>query len=144
MKVSLIKTALITGMPDPQSVHPQKCAAIPRAEQMNASGGRIQMTDTAAAITHEKKTNKTIVWKGDLEQNNDRASLLVDLPFPITIIIFYTHLLIHNRNCFRGDGVSAIKTYAVYKDGMLVLEDPVNLKEHTRVEVVIRKKFSEF
>ena len=40
--------------------------------------------------------------------------------------------------------MSAIKTYAVYKEGMLVLEDPVNLKEHTRVEVVIRKKFSEF
>ncbi len=40
--------------------------------------------------------------------------------------------------------MSAIKTYAVYKDGMLVLEDPVNLPEYTRVEVVIRKKFSEF
>jgi len=27
---------------------------------------------------------------------------------------------------------------------MLILEDPINLPEHTRVEVVIRKKFSEF
>ena len=62
----------------------------------------------------------------------------------ITIIIFYTHLLIYEKNCSWGDGMSAIKTYAVYKDGMLVLEDPVNLPEHTRVEVVIRKKFSEF
>jgi len=37
-----------------------------------------------------------------------------------------------------------IKTYAVYRNGMLILEDPINLPEHTRVEVVIRKKFSEF
>lgn len=37
-----------------------------------------------------------------------------------------------------------IKTYAVYRNGMLVLEDPINLREHARVEVVIRKKFSEF
>ncbi len=63
----------------------------------------------------------------------------------ITIIIFYTHLLMYKNNCSRGDFfMSAIKTYAVYKDGMLVLEDPVNLPEHTRVEVVIRKKFSAF
>jgi len=48
------------------------------------------------------------------------------------------------NNCFWDDCVSAIKTYAVYKDGMLILEDPVSLPEHTRVEVVIRKKFSEF
>lgn len=40
--------------------------------------------------------------------------------------------------------MSAIKTNAVYKGGMLVLDDPVNLPEHTRVEVVIRKKFSAF
>lgn len=45
---------------------------------------------------------------------------------------------------FPGGYMAAIKTYAVYKDGMLVLEDPVNLPEYTRVEVVIRKKFSEF
>jgi len=65
--------------------------------------------------------------------------------FPsIAIIIFYTHLLMYKKNCSRGDYMSAIKTYAVYKDGILVLEDPVNLPEHTRVEVVIRKKFSEF
>jgi len=65
--------------------------------------------------------------------------------FPsIAIIIFYTHLLTCEKNCSWGDCMSAIKTYAVYKDGMLVLEDPVNLPEHTRVEVVIRKKFSEF
>jgi len=37
-----------------------------------------------------------------------------------------------------------IKTYAVYRNGILVLEDPVNLPEHARVEVVIRKKFSDF
>jgi len=40
--------------------------------------------------------------------------------------------------------MTAIKMYAVYKDGMLILEDPVNLPEHTRVEIVIRKTFSEF
>jgi len=40
--------------------------------------------------------------------------------------------------------MSVIKTYAVYRNGMLVLEDPINLREHARVEVVIRKKFSEF
>jgi len=40
--------------------------------------------------------------------------------------------------------MTAIKTYAVYKNGILVLEDPLNLPEHTRVEVVIRKTFSEF
>ena len=40
--------------------------------------------------------------------------------------------------------MSIIKTYAVYKNGMLVLEDPINVPEHTRVEVVIRKKFSDF
>jgi predicted DNA-binding antitoxin AbrB/MazE fold protein len=40
--------------------------------------------------------------------------------------------------------MSVIKTYAVYRNGMLILEDPINLPEHTRVEVVIRKKFSEF
>ena len=39
--------------------------------------------------------------------------------------------------------MSTIKTYAVYKNGTLVLEDPVNLPDHARVEVVIRKKFSE-
>ena len=37
-----------------------------------------------------------------------------------------------------------IKTYAVYRNGILVLEDPINLPEHARVEVVIRKKFSDF
>ena len=40
--------------------------------------------------------------------------------------------------------MSVIKTYAVYRNGILVLEDPVNLPEHARVEVVIRKKFSDF
>jgi predicted DNA-binding antitoxin AbrB/MazE fold protein len=40
--------------------------------------------------------------------------------------------------------VSAIKTNAVYKEGTLILEDRVNLPEHARVEVVIRKKFSDF
>lgn len=40
--------------------------------------------------------------------------------------------------------MSTIKTFAVYKDGMLVLENPVNLPEHTRVEILIRKKFSKF
>ncbi len=40
--------------------------------------------------------------------------------------------------------MSSIKTYAIYKNGTLVLEDPVNLPDHARVEVVIRKKFSEF
>jgi predicted DNA-binding antitoxin AbrB/MazE fold protein len=40
--------------------------------------------------------------------------------------------------------MSAIKTHAVYKKGTLVLEDPVNLPEHARVEVVIHRKFSEF
>ena len=40
--------------------------------------------------------------------------------------------------------MSAIRTYAVYKNGILVLEDPVNLPEHTRVEVIIRKKKFEF
>lgn len=40
--------------------------------------------------------------------------------------------------------MSAIKTYAIYKNGILVLEDPVNLPDHTRVEVVIRKRFSDF
>ena len=40
--------------------------------------------------------------------------------------------------------MSAIKTNAVYKEGTLILEDRVNLPEHSRVEVVIRKKFSDF
>lgn len=40
--------------------------------------------------------------------------------------------------------MSAIKTNAVYKEGTLVLDGPVNLPEHSRVEVVIRKKFSGF
>ena len=40
--------------------------------------------------------------------------------------------------------MSAIKTNAVYKDGTLVLDAPVNLPDQTRVEVVIRKKFSAF
>ena len=40
--------------------------------------------------------------------------------------------------------MSTIKTNAVYIDGTLVLDDPVNLPQHARVEVVIRKKFSEF
>ena len=40
--------------------------------------------------------------------------------------------------------MSAIKTNAVYKDGTLVLDAPVNLPDYTRVEVVIRKKFSAF
>ncbi len=40
--------------------------------------------------------------------------------------------------------MSAIKTNAVYKEGTLILEDRVNLPEHARVEVVIRKKFSDF
>lgn len=40
--------------------------------------------------------------------------------------------------------MSSIKTYAIYKNGTLVFEDPVNLPDHARVEVVIRKKFSEF
>lgn len=40
--------------------------------------------------------------------------------------------------------MSSIKANAVYKDGTLILDDPVNLPEHTRVEVVIRKKFSAF
>ena len=40
--------------------------------------------------------------------------------------------------------MSVIKTYAIYQNGMLVLEDPINLPEHVRVEVVIRKKFSDF
>lgn len=40
--------------------------------------------------------------------------------------------------------MSAIKKNAVYKEGTLILEDRVNLPEHARVEVVIRKKFSEF
>jgi predicted DNA-binding antitoxin AbrB/MazE fold protein len=43
-----------------------------------------------------------------------------------------------------GKEMSSIKTYAVYKKGMLVLEDPVNLPEHSRVEVTIRRRFSEF
>ena len=40
--------------------------------------------------------------------------------------------------------MSAIKKNAVYKEGTLILEDRVNLPEHARVEVVIRKKFSDF
>lgn len=40
--------------------------------------------------------------------------------------------------------MSTIKTNAVYIDGTLVLDDPVNLPQHARVEVVIRKKFSDF
>ena len=40
--------------------------------------------------------------------------------------------------------MSAIKTNAVYKDGTLVMDAPVNLPDQTRVEVVIRKKFSAF
>ncbi|MEN6396334.1 MAG: antitoxin family protein [Methanoregula sp.] len=40
--------------------------------------------------------------------------------------------------------MTAIKTSAVYKKGTLVLDDPVNLPEQTRVKVVIRKKFSAF
>ncbi len=40
--------------------------------------------------------------------------------------------------------MSVIKTNAVYKDGKLVLDGPINLPEHSRVEVVIRKKFSAF
>lgn len=40
--------------------------------------------------------------------------------------------------------MSSIKTNAVYKKGTLVLDAPVNLPDHTRVEVVIRKKFSAF
>ncbi|MFA5296465.1 MAG: antitoxin AF2212-like protein [Methanoregulaceae archaeon] len=40
--------------------------------------------------------------------------------------------------------MSTIKANAVYKEGALILEGPVNLPEHTRVEVVIRKKFSAF
>jgi predicted DNA-binding antitoxin AbrB/MazE fold protein len=40
--------------------------------------------------------------------------------------------------------MSAIKTNAVYKEGTLILEDRVNLPEHARVEVVIRKKLSDF
>lgn len=40
--------------------------------------------------------------------------------------------------------MSAIKTNAVYKKGTLVLDAPVNLPDQTRVEVVIRKKFSAF
>jgi len=40
--------------------------------------------------------------------------------------------------------MSSIKTNAVYTEGTLILEDRVNLPEHARVEVVIRKKFSEF
>lgn len=70
--------------------------------------------------------------------------MMASLFTSIAIIIFYSPLLIYEKNWFRGNGMSAIKTYAVYKDGMLVLEDPVNLPEHTRVEVIIRKKFSEF
>jgi len=40
--------------------------------------------------------------------------------------------------------MSAIKTNAVYTEGTLILDERVNLPEHARVEVVIRKKFSEF
>lgn len=40
--------------------------------------------------------------------------------------------------------MTAIKTSAVYKKGTLVLDDPVNLPEQARVQVVIRKKFSAF
>jgi predicted DNA-binding antitoxin AbrB/MazE fold protein len=40
--------------------------------------------------------------------------------------------------------MSTIKTNAVYIDGTLVLDDPVNLPQNARVEVVIRKKFSDF
>ncbi|HOT03964.1 MAG TPA: antitoxin family protein [Methanolinea sp.] len=41
-------------------------------------------------------------------------------------------------------GMPELKTYAVYKNGTLILDDPLNLPDHTRVEVVIRKRFSEF
>jgi len=43
-----------------------------------------------------------------------------------------------------SSGMAELKTYAVYKNGTLVLEDPLNLPDHPRVEVVIRRKFSEF
>ena len=43
-----------------------------------------------------------------------------------------------------SSGMAELKTYAVYKNGTLVLEDPLNLPDHTRVEVVIRRRFSEF
>ena len=48
------------------------------------------------------------------------------------------------NNKFGCYDISAIKTYAIYKKGILVLEEPVNLPDHTRVEIVIQKKFSEF
>ena len=41
-------------------------------------------------------------------------------------------------------GMAELRTCAVYKNGMLVLEDPLNLPDHTRVKVVIRRRFSEF
>jgi hypothetical protein len=37
--------------------------------------------------------------------------------------------------------MAELKTYAVYKKGTLVLEDPLNLPDHTRVEVIIRGDF---
>ncbi|KUG15069.1 hypothetical protein ASZ90_015288 [hydrocarbon metagenome] len=41
--------------------------------------------------------------------------------------------------------MAELRTYAVYKNGTLVVEDPLNLPDHTRVEVfVIRRRFSEF
>lgn len=61
----------------------------------------------------------------------------------------------HNHNFFQiplwyeereswSRGMAELRTYAVYKNGTLVLEDPLNLPDHTRVEVVIRGRFSEF
>jgi len=61
----------------------------------------------------------------------------------------------HNHNLFqiplwyeeresRSSGMAELRTYAVYKNGTLVLEAPLNLPDHTRVEVVIRRRFSEF
>jgi len=37
--------------------------------------------------------------------------------------------------------MAELRTYAVYKNGTLVLEDPLKLQDHTRVEVVIRRRF---
>ncbi|HEX3001167.1 MAG TPA: antitoxin family protein [Methanoregula sp.] len=60
------------------------------------------------------------------------------LPQPLLFLPFYGTI---ND---KGVLMSAIKTNAVYKKGTLVLDAPVNLPDHTRVEVVIRKKFSAF
>jgi predicted DNA-binding antitoxin AbrB/MazE fold protein len=57
----------------------------------------------------------------------------------------FSDSIVSMRDCSPGVVVWLNqKTYAVYKNGTLVLEDPLNLPDHTRVEVIIRRRFSDF